>query len=240
MVIDILVAICLIWAFILGLRRGLVVQLCHLIGLYVAILIAPNHASTVGALISDDPAKGYIAGFALIVVVAMLLIWIVAPLLRFVIIWKPIRPIDTLLGGVLNIATCLVVIAALFSIFDHMNIGEGIRQDRLVELIEEYDGREQELAEVIKDMNNITPRSEIRECLNYRYVEYETLNNSICFFPLAELGTELVPTIKELDKEIKAHCADSIEHLVDEEVIPSAKRFNEELKEQLERVRSEK
>lgn len=240
MVIDILVAICVIWAFVIGLRRGLVVQLCHLIGLYIAILIAPNHASTVGAHLFDDPVKGYIAGFALIVVVAMLLIWIVAPLLRFVIVWKPIRPIDTLLGGLLNIITVVVVIAILFSIFDRMNISDGIRQDRLVELMKEYEGREQELSEIIREMDSSNPRSEVRACLNHRYVEYETLSNSICFFPLVDLGIELVPAIKELDNEIKEHCADTVERLISEEFIPSAKEFNEDVKREIERLRTER
>ena len=40
MFLDIIVAVGAVWAFILGLRRGVIIQLCHLIGLYTAILLA--------------------------------------------------------------------------------------------------------------------------------------------------------------------------------------------------------
>ena len=74
--IDVIVIIALVWAFILGIKRGLVVQLCHLIGLYMAMLIAPRFASNVGSLFMDDPGKAYLAGFVVIVAAALLLIWV--------------------------------------------------------------------------------------------------------------------------------------------------------------------
>lgn len=215
MVIDILVLICAVWALVLGVRRGLVVQLCHLVGLYIAILLAPDYASVVGSLIIDDPGKAYFVGFALIVVVAMLLIWIIAPLLRFIIVWHPVRWLDALLGGVLNIATMVIVTATLLSIFDRMNISDGIRQDRLVELMKEYKGREEELQTLIDQIDTASSDHEIREYIDHRYISYETLKESICFFPLSELGAELSPSIKRLDEQIKAHCKDAAQHLVD-------------------------
>ena len=134
MFLDIIVAVGAVWAFILGLRRGVIIQLCHLIGLYTAILLAPRFATEVGSLVMDDPGKAYLAGFSLIVAGALLIVWIIAPILRTIIVWEPIRPIDATLGGVLNLATMVVVTASLFAIFDRINLGTEIRQESLAEL----------------------------------------------------------------------------------------------------------
>ena len=88
MVIDIIVAILAVWMFILGLRRGFIVELCHLVGIYAAVLLAPKFATQVGSLVMDDPGKAYLAGFFLIVACAVLLIWIIAPLVRMIVYRK--------------------------------------------------------------------------------------------------------------------------------------------------------
>ena len=93
--IDIVVIICIVWAFILGLKRGLVIQFFHLVGLYMAMLIAPRFATEVGMLVMDDSGKAYLAGFILIVAASLILIWIIAPIVKAVIIWKPLRGVDS-------------------------------------------------------------------------------------------------------------------------------------------------
>ena len=202
MVIDILVLICAIWALILGLKRGFLVQLCHFVGLYIAVLFAPKYALEVGELIFDDPGKAYITGFALIIIAAILLVWIVAPLLRYIIVWRPIRPVDALLGGVLNLATMVIITAVLFSVFDQINLGTEIRQDKLVELMQEYSGQEKQLEERIAALGNKESNELMREYLNHRYISYETLEKSRSFFPLVKLGTRLVPTLKDANEQI--------------------------------------
>ena len=98
MIIDIILLVVAIFALVMGWRRGFVVQLCQLIGLYFAILIAPEFAGTVGANFSNDPGVAYIIGFAIIILCAWLLIWIVAPLLRKILFWEILRKIDSILG----------------------------------------------------------------------------------------------------------------------------------------------
>lgn len=215
MIIDILVIICAIWALVIGLRRGFLVQLCHFIGLYLAVLLAPKYALEVGMIIFDEPSKAYITGFALIVICAILLVWIIAPLLRYVAIWKPIRPLDALLGGALNLATMIIVSSALFSVFDRMNLGEEIRQEKLLELMKEYEGREEELKDRIANLDNKATRDSMREYLNHRYIDYDTLCESRCFYPMSELGARLVPTIQNLDKEIKSYCEDMLNEVIE-------------------------
>lgn len=203
MFIDIAVAICAVWAFILGLRRGIVVQLCHLVGLYMAILLAPRYATEVGSIFMDDPGKAYFAGFCLIVAGGLLVVWIVAPILRLIIVWKPIRAIDALLGGVLNLATMVVVTASLFAVFDRINLGNEVRQEKLAELYVEYQGREDQLVEKIKALSSGEVDGQLREFFHHKYVDYETLQASATFYPLARLGVKLAPTIKHIDQYIK-------------------------------------
>lgn len=199
--IDVVVIIALVWAFILGIKRGLVVQLCHLVGLYMAMLIAPRFASDVGSLFMDDPGKAYLAGFIVIVAAALLLIWVIAPIVKAVVVWKPIKGIDTVMGGVLNIATSLIVIAALFSIFDRINLSPNIKQDKLFEMVQSHD--EGDIKEKILALSQADIDGEMREYFEHKYISYETLDKSISFFPLAKFGTRAIPTIKHFDSKIR-------------------------------------
>lgn len=199
--IDAVVIIALVWAFILGIKRGLVVQLCHLVGLYMAMLIAPRFASDVGSLFMDDPGKAYLAGFIVIVAAALLLIWVIAPIVKAVVVWKPIKGIDTVMGGVLNIATSLIVIAALFSIFDRINLSPNIKQDKLFEMVQSHD--EGDIKEKILALSQADIDGQMREYFEHKYISYETLDKSISFFPLAKFGTRAIPTIKHFDSKIR-------------------------------------
>lgn len=210
MFLDIIVAVGAVWAFILGLRRGVIIQLCHLIGLYTAILLAPRFATEVGSLVMDDPGKAYLAGFSLIVAGALLIVWIIAPILRTIIVWEPIRPIDATLGGVLNLATMVVITASLFAIFDRINLGTEIRQEALAELYVEYEGREDQLVEKIRTLGSGDINDDMREFFYHKYVDYETLKSSVTFYPLARLGVKIAPTIKRIDEMIKSEADKAI------------------------------
>lgn len=204
MIIDIVVMICVVWAFILGLKRGLVVQLCHLVGLYMAMLIAPRFATSVGSIMMDDPGKAYLAGFVVIVCVALLIIWIVAPLIKAIVVWEPIKGIDKALGGVINIATAIVVTAGLFAVFNRVNISSTptITQETLLEIVDESKGGNLE-ERIIALGNADRDNGEMRKYFEHRFVSYETLDKSICFNPLANFGTKMVPSVKHIDEILR-------------------------------------
>ncbi len=206
--IDVIVVISVVWAFVLGLKRGLIVQLCHLIGIYVAILIAPNLAEPVGSLFMDDVGKAYLAGFFIIVAVMMLLVWIVAPMLRKVVIWTPVKALDSVLGGVLNVATVILVLAALFSVFDRVNISEEPRWEKIEELIMDGNASREELRDKILSLEN--GRGEMREYFKPRLVEYETLDKSVTFNPLAHFGDAVCPALATIDEFIQQEAAEAV------------------------------
>lgn len=210
MVIDIIVVILAVWMFILGLRRGFIVELCHLVGIYAAVLIAPKFATQVGSLVMDDPGKAYLAGFFLIVACAVLLVWIIAPLVRMMVVWKPIRFIDSLLGGLLSLATLVVVASSLLAVFDRINLGTEIRNDKLAEMFVEYEGRENELVEKLRTLNEGDVDGQMREFFHHKYISYETLSGSATYFPLVHLGVKIAPTIKLIDGYIREEAGKAI------------------------------
>lgn len=210
MVIDIIVAILAVWMFILGLRRGFIVELCHLVGIYAAVLLAPKFATQVGSLVMDDPGKAYLAGFFLIVACAVLLVWIIAPLVRMMVVWKPIRFIDSLLGGLLSLATLVVIASSLLAVFDRINLGTEIRNDKLAEMFVEYEGRENELVEKLRTLNEGDVDGQMREFFHHKYISYETLSGSATYFPLVRLGVKIAPTIKQIDGYIREEAGKAI------------------------------
>lgn len=199
--IDIIVLIALVWALVLGIKRGFIAQLCHLIGLYIALLVAPSFASQVGSLFMDDPGKAYLAGFILIVAAALVIIWIVAPLVKAIVVWKPVKGIDALLGALLNVSTTIIVFAALFSVFDRINLSSNIKQEALIEIVENHS--EGDIKAKILELSNADIDSEMRHYFEHKYIEYETLEGSICFYPLAKFGSAIIPTIKHFDETIR-------------------------------------
>lgn len=201
--IDFIVAVIAIWAFVSGLRRGLIVQLCYLVGLYIAILIAPSIAQPIGSLFMEDGLKAYLGGFIIIIASVLLLVWFVAPLLRKTISWQPARIADMLLGGTINLAATIIVIAALFSIFDRINVGP-IVADKLVEIYAEGKNVQQKLEE----LNN--GQGEMKEYTHHRYIDYLTLEESVCFEPLARFGDVVCPTLGRIDKSVKEDLVQAI------------------------------
>ncbi len=202
--IDLTVIIIAIWSLVLGIRRGLVVQLCHLAGLYIAIVAASRYATTVGGIFLDDPGKATTAGFALIVAVAMLAVWIIAPLLRSIVVWRPVRQIDALLGGAAGVVTALLVVGTLFSVFDRANLDptsistETIRNnpDAVRRYIETGD-------------------ADGHEIFAHKWVDYPTLESSLTFYPLVRFSDAVCPSLRSIDMQLREAAETYFEQYVD-------------------------
>lgn len=202
--IDLTVIIITIWSLVLGIRRGLVVQLCHLAGLYIAIVAASRYAPTVGGIFLDDPGKATTAGFALIVAVAMLAVWIIAPLLRSIVVWRPVRQIDALLGGAAGVVTALLVVGTLFSVFDRANLDptsistETIRNnpDAVRRYIETGD-------------------ADGHEIFAHKWVDYPTLESSLTFYPLVRFSDAVCPSLRSIDMQLREAAETYFEQYVD-------------------------
>lgn len=198
MIIDIIIAIVAIVALVMGWRRGFVVQLCQLVALYIAILIAPEFAGQIGASFSDDPGLAYIIGFVIIIVGTWLVVWIIAPLLRKILFWDFLRNVDSLLGAVLALVAMVVITSVGCSLFRTANIGE-VRTDKLLELGAQ-NLSPKERAEYVEKIEN--KDISMREYFESRYIDYDTLNESRLFMPLASMGDTLCPGLDDFKEEM--------------------------------------
>ena len=198
MVIDILLLIVVCVALIYGWRKGAIVLLLQLVGIYLAILLAPDYADNVGAMVTDDQGLAYLVGYVAIILGAWIFLWIVAPLFRKVLFFDALRKIDSLLGMLFSFFAAGVVVSVLLSLFVTANIG-AIRPEKILELgssglttdqVEEY-------ADMIESKDYA-----LRDYFEPKYIDYKTLDESKFFYPLADFGATICPTLKTAQQQM--------------------------------------
>lgn len=198
MVIDIVLLIVICVALIYGWRKGAIVQLLQLVGVYLAILLAPDFADEVGAVFTEDAGLAYLIGYGVIIIGAWIVLWIIAPLFRKMLFFDALRRIDSMLGLLLAFIATIVITSVLFSLFVTANIGD-IRSDKILELgtsgltaaeIEEY-------AEMLESRDE-----SLRDYFEPKYIDYKTLDESKFFNPLVEFGEDIFPGLEKAQREI--------------------------------------
>lgn len=197
MIIDTILAILAILAIVVGLRKGFVVQLLQLAGLYIAILIAPNFAGDIGSLITDDPGFAYLAGYGAIILGALIFLWIIAPLVRKLLFFEVLLKLDSVLGMALSLVTMIVVTSALCSLLVTANIGD-MRPEKVLEL-----SAQNLSSEEIDEFSTMLQNRDVavREYFEPKYISYDILDESVLFNPLVELGDTICPGLEELERE---------------------------------------
>ena len=210
--IDILVIIAAIMAFYTGYRRGFIVQLISLVGLYIAILLAPTIAEPVGSIFIDNSSLAYVAGFFLVLCVAMLIMWFVAPIIGKLIFWNPFKRLDALMGGVLNLVVVIVVASALFAAFDYANIDTSKPdQESITNLTNEsIASGKVNLVEQMQGLANGDIET-LRKFFKPRFVDYETLESSATFDLLANFGRLITPSLEGFNDMMRAEAKSSID-----------------------------
>ena len=198
MVIDIVLLIVICVALIYGWRKGAIVQFLQLVGVYLAVLLAPDFADEVGIVFTEDAGLAYLIGYGVIIIGAWIALWIVAPLFRKMLFFDALRRIDSMLGMVLSFVATIVITSVLFSLFVTANIGD-IRSDKILELgtsgltaaeIDEY-------AEMLESRDE-----SLRDYFEPKYIDYKTLDESKFFNPLAEFGEDIFPGLEKAQREI--------------------------------------
>lgn len=198
MIIDIVLIAFALIALIVGWRKGFIVQLLQLIGLYIAVLIAPDFADEVGKIFTDDPGLAYLAGFGVIIIGAWIVIWVIAPLFRKILFFDTLRALDSLLGMALALATTVIITSVLCSLLVTANIGD-MRPEKVLEL--GSDGLSPDMIEEYAEMLE-NKDARVREYFEPKYVAYETLDESKLFGPLAEFGEAICPGLEEIEEEV--------------------------------------
>ena len=185
-------------ALLYGWRKGAIVQFLQLAGIYLAILLAPDFADEVGAIFTEDAGLAYLLGYGAIIIGAWVVLWIIAPLFRKMLFFEALRHVDSMLGMLFSFIATIIIVSVLFSLFATANIGE-IRSDKILELgtsgltaseIEEY-------AEMIESRDE-----SLRDYFEPKYIDYELLDESKFFNPLANFGRDIFPELEEAESKI--------------------------------------
>jgi uncharacterized membrane protein required for colicin V production len=210
--IDILVIIAMLLAFYIGYRRGFIVSLIHLVGIYLATLLAPTIAEPIGSIfMGDSKYLAFIAGFFLVVAAAIFILWFVAPILgKFIMFLNPFKRFDKILGGVLNLVVMLVVTAGLFAAFDYANISNQPDIEKISAYVESkaMDGEGISEDDIMAFANGDVET--MRKIFKPRFVDYETLDNSTFFNPLASFGRAITPSLDGLNDLVRSEAKDGI------------------------------
>lgn len=198
MIIDIILLIVMCVALLYGWRKGAIVQLLQLAGIFLAILLAPDFADEVGAIFTEDTGLAYLLGYGAIIIGAWVVLWIIAPLFRKLLFFEALRHVDSMLGMLFSFLATIIIVSVLFSLFVTANIGE-IRSDKILELgtsgltASEIDA----YAEMIESRDE-----SLRDYFEPKYIDYELLDESKFFNPLANFGATIFPELKEAQMRI--------------------------------------
>ena len=198
MVIDIILLIVACVALLYGWRKGAIVLLLQLVGVYVAILLAPDYAGDVGAMVTDDQGLAYLLGYAAIILGAWIFLWIIAPLFRKILFFDALRKFDSLLGMLFSFLATGVVVSVMLSLFVTANIGQ-IRAEKILEL-----GGSGLSSEQIEEYAAMIERKDecVRDYFEPKYIDYKTLDESKFFYPLADFGAAICPTLRDVQQQM--------------------------------------
>ncbi len=204
--LDIIIIIAAILSFYVGYRRGFIVQLISLVALYVAILLAPSIAEPIGSIFMGSDAQGiaFVAGFFLVVAISMMVVWFVAPLIGKLIFWNPFKKFDALAGGLLNLVVNFIIASSLFAAFDYANIGEPNIDAINEKIIEDIS-----MADKMESLADGDIES-LRTYFKPRYVEYETLESSAFFDPMASFGRFITPSMDGFNESMRDNAKSAI------------------------------
>ena len=135
--IDLLVFAVLALAVWNGWRRGCVVQLCSLAGLFLAVWCGARFGTEAGRLCGFDEEIVAPAGFVLVLLATLCAVAVAGQLLRKVLRFAGLGVADILLGIAIAAVKYLLLLSLLFAAFDRMNnelqlVGpEPVRQSKL-------------------------------------------------------------------------------------------------------------
>lgn len=119
--IDLITALVALWAIWCGWRRGFVMQVLGLLGIFIAIWLAAQFGGRCGEMLHLDEAYSLAGGFAVVLVVALIGIGIISRLMRKLLKFVGFGGFDALLGIVISLAKYLLLLSIIYSTFHRLN-----------------------------------------------------------------------------------------------------------------------
>ncbi|MCD8102340.1 MAG: CvpA family protein [Alistipes sp.] len=130
LVLDIILALFLLWALFNGFRKGFFVQLAGLAGLIIGVWLAMRSGRTLGLWLGIGEKYAAIVGFLLILVLVILLVASVGRLFKGIFGFAGLSLLDKLAGTLLSAAKMWLILGLLLWGFDSLNRTAGWVSER--------------------------------------------------------------------------------------------------------------
>ena len=120
-VLDIILAIPLLWAIYRGFTDGIIVQLGGLVGLFLGVWLAFRFGEPLGIWLGVDISMAKVAGFLIIVVAILIVMAILGRMLRGLCKIAGLGTFDHIGGMIFGACKILLILGILLSGFDKLN-----------------------------------------------------------------------------------------------------------------------
>lgn len=154
-VIDIIIAIVLVWALVSGLRKGLISQASSFVGLLLGVWLAYKFNGQLSEWIGVD-IEG-IAAYAILFAVGLLLAWLCSRFSSWILKGVGLGALDKIGGAVISLTVYVLLLNLLLGLFRNINSSLHLVDDKvlaesvLVEPVERVAGVVFPYLEEVKD-----------------------------------------------------------------------------------------
>lgn len=138
-ILDLIVCLVLLVALFNGWRKGFILQLCSLVAVVAAIVLASRYGAEAGAFLKLDAQYAEPAGFVVVLLVAMLLITLAARLVRKIFRFAGFGLVDILLGVTVAAAKYLLLLSLAFAAFEKINVNYSLLSKEKIEASKGYE-----------------------------------------------------------------------------------------------------
>lgn len=130
-IVDIILAVVLVWALINGLRKGLISQASSFVGLLLGVWLACKFNNNLSEWIGVE-VEGVVA-YLILFVVGVLLAWLFARISSWILNGVGLGVVDKIGGGVLSITVYALVLSLLLGLFRTINSSVHILEESVLE-----------------------------------------------------------------------------------------------------------
>ncbi len=120
-VFDIIVIVILIYAAYNGVREGVIIQVCTLLGIALGLYLGDTYCDEAAQLFAIKGEYSSMCGYAIVVIASILVVCLGAYMLRNVLRAAGMGIFDRILGVVLSLCKYLLILSILFTIFEALN-----------------------------------------------------------------------------------------------------------------------
>ncbi len=135
---DLLVCVVLALAVWNGWRRGCIVQLCSLIGLFIAVWFAARFGVEVGRFVGFEGEVVAPGGFVIVLLAALCAAAVVGRMLRKLLHFAGLGFVDVLLGIAVAVVKYVLLLSVLFTAFERMNAQWQLVEPQTIERSKTY------------------------------------------------------------------------------------------------------